>query len=134
MLVSARRACQTFFFDCSLPLYRRKNIHSSIVMSGGCTFEGSNIMMDFDRFHYCPRWKSFRFLHFRNLMEISANNRIWDDIFHRYETEKPLFDFKIECGKRFVSSLRSRVRCWFFTTNEISRSNRGFVQNCTFCS
>ena len=52
-------------------------------------------------------------------MEISAKNRLWDDIFHRYETENPLFDFKIECGKGFVSSLRSRVRCWFFTRNEI---------------
>ena len=39
-----------FFSDCSLRLYRRKNIYSSIVMSGGCTFEGSNIIMGFYRF------------------------------------------------------------------------------------
>ena len=53
-------------------------------------------------------------------MQILANNRIWIDIFHCYEKEKTLLDFKIERGRRFLSQTCSRVRCCFFRRNEMS--------------
>ena len=123
-----------FFFRMFLPLYRRKkkffnrcvwwvNVWGVKYSDGFRPVSLLSTLEMFPIFIYFGIWWRYR--------QITAY--AWD-IFHCFETEKSLFDFKIECGKRFVSSLRARFRCWFFTRSEISRCNRGFVQKCTFCS